>query len=279
MKELKVRIDQLLVERAMAPSREKARALLMAGEVFVNDKRVDKAGTAVPAEAVIEIRGRGLPFASRGGFKLEKALKAFAIKPEGFVCGDIGASTGGFTDCLLKSGAAKVYAVDVGRGQLTLKLSQDPRVVVLDRTNARTLTHQEIPDELDLATMDLSFISLELVLPAVKGLVKPEGRIISLVKPQFEAGQGKVGHGGVVRDPEVHCQVLQKITTFAASIGLHTLGLTFSPIKGPAGNVEFLACFTPSPAASDSFLEDFDYRQLVDLAREQAVSHTTDIPQ
>lgn len=241
MKKPKVRLDLLLVERALAPTREKAKSLLMTGQIFVNGVCRDKAGFLVDEESEITIQGRGIPFSSRGGFKLEKALNTFEISPEGKVVADLGASTGGFTDCLLKGGAAKVYAVDVGKGLLDYKLTQDSRVVVMDRTNARYLTPDMFAEPLDLVTMDLSFISLELILPAAKELLASNGRIVCLIKPQFEAGPKNI-KGGVVRRPEVHEQVLTKFIAFCQSIGLHVEKLTFSPIKGPAGNVEFLAC-------------------------------------
>lgn len=241
MKKPKVRLDLLLVERALAPTREKAKSLLMTGQIFVNGVCRDKAGFLVDEESEITIQGRGIPFSSRGGFKLEKALNTFEISPEGKVVADLGASTGGFTDCLLKGGAAKVYAVDVGKGLLDYKLTQDSRVVVMDRTNARYLTPDMFAEPLDLVTMDLSFISLELILPAAKELLASNGRIVCLIKPQFEAGPKNI-KGGVVRRPEVHEQVLTKFIAFCQSIGLHVEKLTFSPIKGPAGNIEFLAC-------------------------------------
>ncbi|MBQ7502533.1 TlyA family RNA methyltransferase [bacterium] len=245
MKINKVRLDLLLVERNLAPSREKAKALLMSGEVFVNGVRMDKAGTMVDDQAEITLKGRGLPFASRGGFKLEKALQAFGISPQDKVVADLGASTGGFTDCLLKGGAKSVYAVDVGYGLLDYKLQQDPRVTVMDRTNARYLKREQFPEPPDLVTMDLSFISLELVIPAAKEILAPGGRIVCLIKPQFEAGRENVGKGGVVRDPEIHRRVLRKFTEFCANQGLRVENLSFSPIKGPAGNIEFLGCLSP----------------------------------
>lgn len=260
MKQPRVRIDQLLVERALVPTREKAKALLMAGEIFVNDQRVDKAGTFVHPEAVIEIRGRGLPFASRGGFKLEKALETLALPTEGLVAADIGASTGGFTDCLLKRGVRKVYAIDVGKGQLDCRLANDDRVVVMDRTNARFLHPDLLAELVDLASLDLSFISLQLVLPAAASIVAPEGCLICLIKPQFEAGAENVSRGGVVRDARVHAGVIERALRTGHALGFSLLGLTYSPIKGPAGNIEFLAGFRKhgpeSPAKSPSSTED-----------------------
>ncbi len=243
MKIAKVRIDQAMVDRGLAPSREKARALLMAGEVFVRGQRVDKPGAQVAVDAEVEVRGRGLPFASRGGLKLEKALEAFNLSPRGMVTADLGASTGGFTDCLLQRGALKVYAVDVGRGQMDQRLRQDPRVAVRERTNARYLKPEDFEELVEMATMDLSFISLELVLPAVRDFLRPGGVVVALVKPQFEAGPARVGRGGVVRDPAVHRDVLHTVISKAASLGFTLFGLTFSPVRGPAGNIEFLAGF------------------------------------
>lgn len=239
---MSVRIDVLLVERGLAPSRERAQAFLMAGEVYVDGTRVDKPGTKVKPESAVEIRGRGLPFASRGGLKLQKALDAFRLDPTGRTCIDLGASTGGFTDCLLQRGAAKVYAVDVGRGQLDLKLRQDPRVVVMERTNARHLRPEQIGEAASLVTADLAFISLEKVLPTAAELLAEGGEIVALVKPQFEAGPRQVRRG-VVRDPAVHREVLERVIRAAAGLGLELTGLTFSPVRGPAGNLEFLAGF------------------------------------
>lgn len=231
-------MDVLLVERGLAESREKAKRLIMAGEVLVGDRVVDKPGTRVAEDAEIRLRAT-LPYVSRGGLKLEAALDRFGVAVAGKVAADVGASTGGFTDCLLQRGAARVYAIDVGYGQLAWKLRNDPRVVVLERTNIRYL--ESLPEPVDLATVDVSFISLELVLPVVVRLLKPEGEIIALIKPQFEAGREHVGKGGVVRDPEVHRSVLERITAWALEHGLAVRGLMRSPLKGPAGNVEFLA--------------------------------------
>ncbi|MGM9998961.1 MAG: TlyA family RNA methyltransferase [Candidatus Bruticola sp.] len=264
MKSAKVRLDLLLVERALAPTREKAKSLLMTGQIFINGIRRDKAGYLVDENAEITVQGRGLPFSSRGGFKLEKALQTFSISPEGLIVADLGASTGGFTDCLLKGGAAKVYAVDVGKGLLDYKLVQNERVVVMDRTNARYLTPDMFAEPLDLITMDLSFISLELILPAAKELLADSGRIVCLVKPQFEAGPKNI-KGGVVRRPEVHEQVLTKFMAFCQSIGLHLIDLTFSPIKGPAGNIEFLACLSGADQENTSDEPKKDSQQFFDI--------------
>ena len=235
----KTRLDVLLVERGFEESRQRAQAVIMSGQVYVEGRRVDKPGTAIAAEAAIEVRG-GLRYVSRGGLKLEKAMTAFPIGLKGAVCGDIGASTGGFTDCMLQNGAAKVYAVDVGRGQLAWKLRSDPRVVCLERTNARYLSREQVPEELAFASVDVSFISLSLILPPLAALLGPEGEAVTLVKPQFEAGREKVGKKGVVRDPAVHLEVLERWLEHAAAAGLMVRGLTYSPIRGPEGNIEYL---------------------------------------
>ena len=236
----KTRLDVLLTEQGLQESRQKAQATIMSGLVFVNGQRVDKPGTAVPNDAKIEIRGNTLKYVSRGGLKLEKAMAEFPIELNGCICGDIGASTGGFTDCMLQNGASKVYSVDVGYGQLAWKLREDPRVVCMERTNARYLTHEQIPDELDFASIDVSFISLKLILPAVANVLKDGGYVASLVKPQFEAGRAKVGKNGVVRDKQTHCEVLVGAAEFAVQTGFHLLHIDYSPITGPKGNIEFL---------------------------------------
>ena len=236
----KTRLDVLLVEQGHMESRQKAQAVIMTGSVFVDGQRVDKPGTAVPNTAQIEVRGHALPYVSRGGLKLEKAMKTFPLTLTGKVCADIGASTGGFTDCMLQNGAKKVYAVDVGYGQLDWRLRSDERVVCMERTNARYLTHEQIPDELDFASVDVSFISLKLILPALAALLKPDGHAVCLVKPQFEAGREKVGKKGVVRDPAVHLEVLEHFLEHAKESRFTVLGLTYSPIRGPEGNIEYL---------------------------------------
>ena len=236
----RVRLDQLLVERGLAASRAQAQALIMAGQVRVGDASATKAGTPVAPDSAIAVTGRRR-FVSRGGEKLAHALDAFAIDPAGCVCADLGASTGGFTDCLLQRGAARVYAVDVGYGQLDYRLRQEPRVVVMERTNARYLA--SLPEPVALVVIDVSFIALALVLPAALRLLAPEGRIVALVKPQFEAGKEAIGKGGVVRDKAVHLAVLQSVTAAAAALGLRLDGLTASPLRGPAGNIEFLAAW------------------------------------
>ena len=237
---LKTRLDILLVEQGLQESRQKAQATIMSGLVFVNGQRVDKPGTSIPNDAKIEIRGSTLNYVSRGGLKLEKAIASFPIRLQGAVCGDIGASTGGFTDCMLQSGATKVYAVDVGYGQLAWSLRSDPRVVCLERTNARYLTHEQVPDELDFASVDVSFISLKLILPPLCALLKDNGQTVCLVKPQFEAGREKVGKKGVVRDPAVHLEVLEAFLLHAKESGFTVLDVTYSPIRGPEGNIEYL---------------------------------------
>ena len=236
----KVRLDQLVFDLGYTESRERAKTTIMSGLVFVNGQRADKPGMPVSQDAQIEVRGEAIPFVSRGGFKLDKALKVFPIDPKDKICIDCGASTGGFTDVLLQHGAAKVYAVDVGYGQLAWKLRVDPRVVNLERTNLRYVTHEQIPETADLAVMDVSFISIRLVLPAVKALMKEDADLVCLIKPQFEAGREEVGKKGVVRDETVHCEVVQGILDFAPMIGLSVVGLDYSPIKGPEGNIEYI---------------------------------------
>ncbi|MBR6571530.1 MAG: TlyA family RNA methyltransferase [Clostridia bacterium] len=236
----KTRLDVLLVERGFFESRQKAQAVIMSGSVFVNGQRVDKPGTSVANEAPIEVRGHVLRYVSRGGLKLEKAMKSFPLTLEGKVCADIGASTGGFTDCMLQNGAVKVYSVDVGYGQLDWKLRNDERVVCMERTNARYLTHEQIPDELDFVSIDVSFISLKLIFPALHGLLADGGEIACLIKPQFEAGREKVGKKGVVRDPAVHLEVLENFLIHAKESGFTVLDITYSPIRGPEGNIEYL---------------------------------------
>lgn len=246
---MKERLDVLLVKRGLAQSREKAKALIMAGDVFVDGQREDKAGTMFEEErARIEVRSAGLKYVSRGGLKLEKAMQLFPIDLNGKICMDIGASTGGFTDCMLQNGAQKVYSVDVGYGQLAWQLRQDPRVVNLERTNARYLTREQVPEEIDFFSVDVSFISLRIILPAVRPLLRDGGQAVCLIKPQFEAGREKVGKKGVVRDRAVHEEVVETICRFALENGYSVLGLTFSPVKGPEGNIEYLAYLEKSDA-------------------------------
>ncbi len=236
----KVRLDQLVFDLGLAPSRERAKTTIMAGDVFVDGQRVDKPGTPVDPEKKIEVRGAAMPYVSRGGFKLAKALKEFAFDPTGLVCIDCGASTGGFTDVLLQNGAAKVYAVDVGYGQLAWSLRNDSRVVNLERTNVRYITREQIPEAAALAVMDLAFISIKLVIPAVSELLEDNGDILCLIKPQFEAGRENVGKKGVVRDKKVHLDVLKSFLNFAPGAGFTVMGLSYSPIRGPEGNIEYL---------------------------------------
>ncbi len=236
----KVRIDQLVFDLGLTESRERAKTTVMSGLVFVDGQRVDKPGTQVSPDAKIEVKGAAIPYVSRGGLKLEKALKVFNIDPTGMHCVDCGASTGGFTDVLLKNGAEKVYAVDVGYGQLAWSLRQDERVVNMERTNIRYISSEQIPELLDLAVTDLSFISLKLVLPAICSLLKDGGELVCLIKPQFEAGREEVGKKGVVRDKGVHMSVIEGILDFAPNVGMSVRALDFSPIKGPEGNIEYL---------------------------------------
>ena len=239
----KIRLDQLLLERGLVESRTKAQALIMAGNVYSDTKRMDKSGSQVKSDIPLEIKGQDHPWVSRGGQKLDKGLTQFKVDVEGKTCIDVGASTGGFTDVLLTNGAAKVYAVDVGQGQLAWKLRGDARVVVMEKTNARHLTIEDIADPIDVVVCDASFIGLEVVLPAALNLAAPGAQLVALIKPQFEVGKGRVGKGGVVRDPALHTEVCDRIEKWLnAKPGWTVKGLTESPIKGPEGNVEFLIC-------------------------------------
>ena len=246
----KKRLDVLLVEQMYAETRSKAQAIIMAGLVYVNGQKADKAGMSFDADtAVIEVRGQACPYVSRGGLKLEKALRDFGVDPTGFVCSDSGCSTGGFTDCLLQQGASKVFAIDVGYGELNWKIRNDPRVVVRERTNIRYVTPEDIGEPLDLSVIDVSFISLRIVLPAIKNLLKEgKGQVLCLIKPQFEAGRENVGKNGVIREPSVHKEVLDHFVALAKELDFTILGLTFSPVKGPAGNIEFLGHLTLAEA-------------------------------
>ena len=246
---IKKRLDMLLVERLYAETRSKAQAIIMSGNVYVNGHKADKPGTSFEETVEIEVRGAVCPYVSRGGLKLEKALRDFGVKPEGFVCSDSGASTGGFTDCLLQQGASKVFAIDVGYGELNWKIRNDPRVVVMERTNIRYVTPEDLGEPLDLSVIDVSFIGLELVLPTIKNLLKPgQGQVLCLIKPQFEAGRENIGKNGVVRDPKIHQMVLDNFVALVHGLGFTILGLTFSPVKGPAGNIEFLGHLTLADA-------------------------------
>jgi len=236
----KKRLDAYLVDNGLAGSRERAKTLIMSGVVFVDDERIDKAGTTISENARVEVRGSDLKYVSRGGLKLEKAMQTFPISLENKICMDIGASTGGFTDCMLQNNASKVYAVDVGYGQLAWKLRCDEKVVNLERTNIRYITKQQVPDLIDFASVDVSFISLKLVLPALIDFLAKNAQMVCLIKPQFEAGRENVGKKGVVRDAKVHIDVVNMIVNFATSVGFDVKGLTFSPVKGPEGNIEYL---------------------------------------
>ncbi len=260
----KLRLDVLLTERGLCESRQKAQAAIMAGLVTVNGEKVTKSGAGVLESDVLEVKGPAIPYVSRGGLKLEKAMKLWSIDLSGKLCADIGASTGGFSDCMLQCGAAKVYAVDTGCGKLDWKIRTDSRVVALERTNARYLTHEQIPDELDFASVDVSFISLRLILPALRGVLKDGGEVVCLVKPQFEAGRENVGKKGVVRDPAVHLQVLERFLIHASENGFFVKELTFSPIKGPEGNIEYLGYL----ATRDMPLRPLDLKELVERSHQ-----------
>ena len=236
----KIRLDKLLQQKNLIDSRQKAQAIILAGLVEINDQRYDKPGTMVDIDCRLKVKGNNCPYVSRGGLKMAKGLEFFEINPQGFICADIGASTGGFTDCLLQNQATRVYAIDVGYGQLAWKLRQDDRVVVMERTNARNLTPDSLPEPLDFAVIDAAFISLKLLIPPLLPLFAEQVAILALIKPQFEVGKGLIGKGGVVKDPDLHNQVIEDITSFATSLGLTNLGVTPSPILGPKGNKEFL---------------------------------------
>lgn len=250
----KLRLDIALVEQGYAQSREKAKALIMAGIVFVNNQKSDKAGNIVKPDDIIEVRGETLKYVSRGGLKLEKAVASFSLNLDDYICADIGASTGGFTDCMLQNGAKKVYSIDVGYGQLAWKLRTDERVVNLERTNFRYVTEEQIPDKLDFASVDVSFISLSLILPVMRNLLKDNGTAVCLIKPQFEAGKENVGKKGVVRDKNVHIAVIEKIINLAIECKFSLLGLDFSPVKGPEGNIEYL-CYLKKEDNPQNLLE------------------------
>ena len=260
----KKRLDVVMTERALAESRQKAQAIIMAGQVYVNGQKVDKAGAPVAEDAQIEVRGKTLAYVSRGGLKLEKAVKRWPIQLKGAVCADIGSSTGGFTDCMLQQGAEKVYAVDSGYNQLDWRLRNDPRVVCMERTNARYLDREQIPDPLDFFSVDVSFISLRIILPPMRPLIKETGEAVCLIKPQFEAGKEKVGKKGVVRDPAVHLEVLEQFLTHARDAGFTVKDITFSPIKGPEGNIEYLGYLS---AAGGSAYQG-DLKELVRMSHE-----------
>lgn len=252
---MKERLDVLMVKKNLAESREKAKALIMSGIVYVNGQKEDKAGTSFEDTAAVEVRGSTLPYVSRGGLKLEKAMSHFGVELKGKVCMDVGASTGGFTDCMLQNGALKVYAVDVGHGQLAWKLRNDQRVVCMEKTNIRYVTPDTIQDKIEFASIDVSFISLTKVLAPVKALLTNEGQVVCLIKPQFEAGREKVGKKGVVREKSVHVEVIELVIRYAVSIGFEALNLEFSPIKGPEGNIEYLLHLQNHPQGEDGEIQ------------------------
>ena len=262
---MKTRLDQYLVQHGLIQSRERAKAMIMAGVVYVNGQKADKAGDMVKEDAVVEVRGHDIGYVSRGGLKLEKAMQVFPLSPRGKVCMDIGASTGGFTDCMLQNGAAKVYAVDVGYGQLAWSLRTDPRVVNMERTNIRNVTPDMLAEPIEFFSVDVSFISLHHIFPVARAVTTPDAVGVCLVKPQFEAGREKVGKKGVVRDPAVHREVLETFVATARDLGFTILNLTFSPVKGPEGNIEFLAHLTLAPGTEN----------LPDLAALVAQAHET----
>ena len=263
---MKERLDVLLVKRNLASSREKAKAIIMSGNVFVDGQREDKAGTSFSEEVQIEVRGHALPYVSRGGLKLEKAMKNFDVSMEGKVCTDVGSSTVGFTDCMLQNGAVKVFAIDVGHGQLDWKLRQDERVVCMEKTNIRYVQPEDLGEPIDFSSIDVSFISLTKVLLPIRNYLKENGEIVALIKPQFEAGREKVGKKGVVREKSTHIEVIEKVTDYAVSIGFEVAALEFSPIKGPEGNIEYLVHLKKRPEEEARIVESVDIRGTVDAA-------------
>ncbi len=260
----KVRLDQLVFDQGFSESRERAKAIIMSGVVYVNGQRADKPGAQVAPDVKIEVRGNTLPYVSRGGFKLEKALKVFPVDPTGLTCIDCGASTGGFTDVLLQNGAAKVYAVDVGYGQLAWKLRTDERVVNMERTNIRSVTPDQLGEPIEFFSVDVSFISLHHIFPVAQAITTQDAMGVCLVKPQFEAGREKVGKNGVVRDPATHCEVLHNAMGYAAANGFAVRGLDFSPVKGPEGNIEYLMFVQKS--AEPAVLDDSVAKQVVEAS-------------
>ena len=265
---MKERLDVLLVKKNLAESREKAKAVIMAGIVYVDDQKEDKAGSMFEETAKIEVRGSTLKYVSRGGLKLEKAMTHFGVTLDQKICMDVGASTGGFTHCMLQNGAVKVYSVDVGHGQLAWKLRNDPRVVCMEKTNIRYVTPEEIPDRIQFVSIDVSFISLTKVLGPVKALMEPEGQVVCLIKPQFEAGREKVGKKGVVRERSVHLEVIRMVAAFAGSIGFEALHLEFSPIKGPEGNIEYLLHLRNDAGGNVYENSSIDAEEIVNQAHE-----------
>ena len=265
---MKERLDVLLVKKNLAESSEKAKAVIMAGIVYVDDQKEDKAGSMFEETAKIEVRGSTLKYVSRGGLKLEKAMTHFGVTLDQKICMDVGASTGGFTDCMLQNGAVKVYSVDVGHGQLAWKLRNDPRVVCMEKTNIRYVTPEEIPDKIQFVSIDVSFISLTKVLGPVKALMEPDGQVVCLIKPQFEAGREKVGKKGVVRERSVHLEVIRMVAAFAGSIGFEALHLEFSPIKGPEGNIEYLLHLRNDAGGNVYENSSIDAEEIVNQAHE-----------
>ncbi|MCD8371433.1 MAG: TlyA family RNA methyltransferase [Clostridiales bacterium] len=266
---MKQRLDILLTERGLASSREKAKAIIMSGIVYVDGQKEDKAGSMFAESVAIEVRGQPLRYVSRGGLKLEKAMTHFGVQPQGKICMDVGSSTGGFTDCMLQNGAVKVYAVDVGHGQLDWKLRNDPRVVCMERTNIRYVTPEDIPDRIALTSIDVSFISLSKVLGPVKALLEPDGQVVCLIKPQFEAGREKVGKKGVVRDRAVHLEVIERVMDDAVSMGFRVLNLEYSPIKGPEGNIEYLLYLQKTEEGSVVSESPVDAKRVVEMAHSE----------
>ena len=266
---MKKRLDILVTERGLAESREKAKTLIMAGQVYVDGQKADKPGDTFSEDAAVEVRGKGLPYVSRGGLKLEKAMREFGLQLQGRTCMDIGASTGGFTDCMLQNGADHVYSIDVGRGQLAWKLRQDPRVICMEKTNIRYVTSEQIPEKIDFASVDVSFISLKKVLGPARELLQDDARMVCLIKPQFEAGREKVGKKGVVRDKAVHLEVIEMILQFVTSIHFEILNLDYSPIKGPEGNIEYLVYIRKRPEDYPLGVWTVDPAEVVDRAHEE----------
>ena len=266
---MKKRLDILVTERGLVESREKAKTLIMAGQVYVDGQKADKPGDTFSEDAAVEVRGKGLPYVSRGGLKLEKAMREFGLQLQGRTCMDIGASTGGFTDCMLQNGADHVYSIDVGRGQLAWKLRQDPRVICMEKTNIRYVTSEQIPEKIDFASVDVSFISLKKVLGPARELLQDDARMVCLIKPQFEAGREKVGKKGVVRDKAVHLEVIEMILQFVTSIHFEILNLDYSPIKGPEGNIEYLVYIRKRPEDYPLGAWTVDPAEVVDRAHEE----------
>lgn len=263
---MKERLDILLVQRQLAPSREKAKAIIMSGNVYVNGQKEDKAGSTFDEKSEIEVKGNTLKYVSRGGLKLEKAMSHFDITLEGKVCMDVGSSTGGFTDCMLQNGARKVFAIDVGKGQLAWKLRQDDRVICMEKTNIRYVTPEDLGEEIDFSSIDVSFISLTKVLLPIRNYLKEDGQIVALIKPQFEAGREKVGKKGVVREKSTHYEVIEMVLSYALSIGFSVLNLDFSPIKGPEGNIEYLVHLQKTEQTDTIEHVEIDWKQIVENA-------------